>query len=658
MEKFLHCCVMLFVSALLFVSCSDDKTEMPKTDGSGEIDDSAPVVLAVPELIAKVKDKTAEITWKPVEHAAAYKWELIKEEEKLEQGKTIDGVVSQKNFAELKNGNYRFVICSLSSDSEKYIDSEFAECVFEINYTEPDPMPEKPIDTDAFVIEILRAATDGVEYKYTPKDKHMFYGDYWKASSLFGQMSDKEIISNILMLANNYLKECDYNLDYLVENGFVMRGDCTDKAYPAELGFSWQVGVVGFAYNDQKREFVQLTNLYKTDPFVVDQEESLLDEPWVAMQNPVCVMHEEQLMLQVELLPNEEAKGNVYGKVFPADYLKMHTEADVIGELLAAENMPRTKIADNDLFLRGVAQPKERYLFVVTTTYRSGRPSMKLNWMLLETPEKEGNCVRIVESATGEVAPPAVLFEASVDRIDGMKVYYTVRPADKEMYYHIGCAKQSDIDANGDDKTIETLLTEDIKRLMLIYDYSFSSLCTLDIIRQGNAGGEYDYLDEEFEAGDYSLCIFGVELQDDVVVATTPLTKVPFKIEGVAGPTVNCVYDIIDGTSYGYEGQPIVTFNFTMSNQCYSYKFATMFESGYFASQSKESIVVYFEDMVNVYSEQTGLGWVQLDDNKSVSLVFPQSVLGTELELIMVGYDIANLPGEPVMILIKFPASF
>lgn len=640
----------LIISVLFLCGCKKEKQE--------------PQVLNSPSVSVTTDKNKAVISWKAVEHAASFEWRLEYKSRELESGKTENASDDSKTFENLENGEYVFHIRSVSGDSRYYKDSDESEYGFTIKYEapdpDPDPDPEKPTDTDAFSIEIISASTDGVEYKYIPKDKEMYYSDFWGDPSFFTDYTDEDIIEEIVSNANEMLKESDYDIEYLLENTFIFKGDVTDKGHARELGFIWQVGVTGLEYDAVKKEFSRKTNLYKTEPFAINTEPEPAEGPWADMKNPEYKEHKGKDKLVVEIIPNEEAKGYVYGKAYPENYLDTHSETEVINELLDLSNMSETWIADWDMYLRAEAAPGERLLFAVATMYQSGKKGEKLNWMVLEAPSAPGGKVRIIKSATGEVTPPddkELTFNASVTKIEGSKVWFSVDPSDDSQYYHVGYVSKSELESSGDDKVLEALLQRNINRLILIYDYSFTSLCDLDIVRQGDSGGEYDYLDENLENGEYFLCVFGVKQDGERVASTTGLTKVPFTItEGASGPEVTCTYKIEDGKAYGYDGHPMVILDFKMSEECFSFKYADMFAPGTFSSMSKEDILAYFENTDNAYSEETGTGWTEESQDKSQALLYTPEALGTSMEVIMVGYDLMGQPGNPKVLTIDFPA--
>ena len=268
----------------------------------------------------------------------------------------------------------------------------------------------------------------------------------------------------------------------------------------------------------------------------------------------------------------------------------------------------------------------------------------------------------IVTTGEGSDPEPPVTdtpFQATVDKIEDGKVYYSVTPQDNETYYHVGYALKSEIDEQGDEAVLANLLSHDLNRLMLVYDYSFSSLCILDYIRQGACSGDECYLDPDtpFEPGDYYLCVFGVKEGDGRCESTTGLTKVPFTIGGTL-EFVSLTYTIEDGSLYGYNDSMIVTYDFRMSSACAYCKYAEGFSVGTFSSFTTTTLLEYFNNPTNQYDESTGMGWSKVNwGNPTAMSIYPNSVKGQSMEVLFLGYDTMDLPDKPSYATIEFPTT-
>lgn len=425
-----------------------------------------PQPLSKPELtLTDCNDHSFSITWTAVKNAANYSYHV-----ELEDKTTIVEDIIGNNDSKLSlqindltpETKYKVLVTANPSEENTacYSSSETAELSVT---TLEKPAPELP--SDMFEVQLGITSYEGIQYTFKPKDQLMLYTNILIDERYLTEdgLTDEDFSSQIIEESNEMLEMLG-SLESAIEAEFFYIGEFSGTGFGGKTpGTRLFFALMGVTYDEATNTVTPATQITRSEIFEITEEAlPAPDEPWADMLNPVYETYKGENVISVDIVPNETGEGYAYGKVYPADYRQSHSDREIIQELTDMNNMGETWIPDWNLHLRGKMSPGEQRLFAVTCLYKdSGKLSSKLNWMILEAPDKIGDKVRIIDSASGvkdpepEPEPTEITFEYNVS-VDGAQVSYVITPSDENAYFFMTCIPAES--TTTDEEAIQSLI--------------------------------------------------------------------------------------------------------------------------------------------------------------------------------------------------------
>lgn len=267
-------------------------------------------------------------------------------------------------------------------------------------YDNINPEEYLQLPTDQFDINIIAACADGLKFSIIPQDMTGLYTNILVDETYLtvDGLDDLDFADQIINVSNQML-EITGGLLPAINAEFFYIGPIETVAFggmrPGQRAF---LAVMGVEYNEETNLVYPSTQVSRSEVFEFTSDLLPKEEPYATFGTPEYIKYAGALTVRAEVIPNEAAGDYVYGKVFPADYRKTHSDTEIIDYLTSTSNMFDTWLYP--MRLDAELEPGQQALFAVATLDKeSGRKSNRLNWMIVEAPAAAGDPVIIIDSA-------------------------------------------------------------------------------------------------------------------------------------------------------------------------------------------------------------------------------------------------------------------
>lgn len=298
-------------------------------------------------------------------------------------------------------------VCTVSYEADGELwSSKPVSLQFEVEggsskYDYLDPEVYAGLPEGMFQVDFTEACQDGIRFKVTAQEQIMIY-----TNALFDEryitedgLTEEDFADQILYISNKAL-ETFGSWEAAQRAEFFYFGDKNiENAIVCPAGTRAFVAVMGLSYDEATNTVTPLTKLCRSEVMEYTADSFEQEDAWAEMKNPVYMEAKGKKVVRVEIELNSTAE-EAYGKGFPADYREHNTDYEIIQYLTSVSNMSETLIFPMRLDV--ALEPGEQALMAVATTDRNGKPSKKLNWMLVEAPAELGEPVKVLATATGQ----------------------------------------------------------------------------------------------------------------------------------------------------------------------------------------------------------------------------------------------------------------
>lgn len=285
-----------------------------------------------------------------------------------------------------------------------------------------DPAAYAALPADMYQIEVQEACQDGVRYNVKAQEQIMVY-----TNAIFDEtyvtednLTDEDFAEQILYISN-YALETFGSWEGAQQAEFFYTGDKNiENAIVNAPGTRAFVAVMGLLYDEATNTVTPLTKLCRSEVFEYTADRFSQEEAWAEMKNPVYMESKGKKVVRVDIELNATAE-EAYGKGFAHDHRDHNSDYEIIQYLTSVSNMPETLIYP--MHLDAPLEPGEKSLMAVTTTDRNGKPSKKLNWMLVQAPAELGQPVTVLATATDGLGIEGI---TAAPAADGSAEYFSV----------------------------------------------------------------------------------------------------------------------------------------------------------------------------------------------------------------------------------------
>lgn len=265
------------------------------------------------------------------------------------------------------------------------------------DYLDPEVYAQLP--EGMFELNVTEACQDGVRFSVKAQEQLMVY-----TNAIFDEryitedkLTDEAFAEQILKISNTALALFG-SWDKAQEAEFFYFGDRNiENAIVNPAGTRSFVAVMGLEYDEATNTVRPLTRLCRSEVFEYTDGSFSQEEAWADMVDPVYIESKGKKVVHVDIVLNATAE-EAYGKGFAPDHREHNSDSEIIQYLTSYSNMSETLIFP--MHLEVALEPGERSLMCVATTDRNGRPSKRLNWMLVEAPAQTGQPVKVLATAT------------------------------------------------------------------------------------------------------------------------------------------------------------------------------------------------------------------------------------------------------------------
>lgn len=384
----------MFTAVTALTACGDDSGVLVSTPPL----DAPAVVVAE----GSVRPDSFSVEWQPVEHAVSYACKVTeKTTAKVVREATVEAYRLEPRTLSVggltpETAYTVSVTACPAPGSEEFSDSAPGLCEVVTPY---DPSGELP--GDMFDIELGITSADGIQFSFKPHDPLMLYTDILVDEKYVTEdgLTDYDFSEQIVKVSNQMLAICG-SLDGALGAEFFYLGPVSDTGLAGHVvGSRYFFAVMGVEYDEATNTVKPCTKVSRSEVFTITDEPLPEEVPWADILEPAYKTRNGENVLEVKVVGNSVAQDDVFGKVYPADYRRTHSDSEIISYLTSISNMNETWISSWDSYLRGAAAPGEQLLFAVATLDRNGAVGTKLNWVILEAPAAVGGDVTIVDAA-------------------------------------------------------------------------------------------------------------------------------------------------------------------------------------------------------------------------------------------------------------------